>query len=235
MKEDYGFLEKYWVICIAVIIVCINVGCRIKDGISNRDYEIAEGKVTSITSETATIENGGYYAGRLHTHQNGLVYYAEIEYTPHDSNRNKHFRVKCGIGSYDTGDTVTVMYNPDTICDERYLAERDWVTGKWLDQEKDYNSPLIIAVVVLIAGILYLYLIGVKTSHFKNSMLISSVVVLVFGLMLVAFCFKLMNEGSMMADEALTGFFSGIILVLFSSVFIAKMPGRLRKTESMND
>ena len=58
MKEDYGFFEKYWIICIAVIIACINIGCRIKDGIANQNYEIAEGMVTSITSETATIEIG---------------------------------------------------------------------------------------------------------------------------------------------------------------------------------
>ena len=58
MKEDYGFFEKYWIICIAVIITCISIGCRIKDGIANQNYEIVEGMVTSITSETATIETG---------------------------------------------------------------------------------------------------------------------------------------------------------------------------------
>ena len=112
MKEDYGFFEKYWIICIAVIITCINIGCRIKDGIANQNYEIVEGMVTSITSETATIETGGYYAGRYHIHRNGKVYYAEIEYRPHDSYWDKHFRVRCGMRNYDIGDTVTVMYNP---------------------------------------------------------------------------------------------------------------------------
>lgn len=232
MKEDYGFFEKYWIICIAVIIACINIGCRIKDGIANQNYEIAEGMVTLITSETATIETGGYYAGRYHTHQNGEVYYAEIEYRPHNSCWDKHFRVKCGIRNYDIGDTVTVMYNPDNIYDERYLAKKDWITGKWLDLEKDYNSPLIIAVMFLLAGIAYLYLIGVMKAHFKNSWMMFSISVLVFGLILVAFCNKLMNEGGEMADEALTGFFAGIILVLFSSVFIAKKLGGLRKKEA---
>ena len=232
MKEDYGFFEKYWIICIAVIIACINIGCRIKDGIANQNYEIAEGMVTLITSETATIETGGYYAGRYHTHQNGEVYYAEIEYRPHNSCWDKHFRVKCGIRNYDIGDTVTVMYNPDNIYDERYLVKKDWITGKWLDLEKDYNSPLIIAVMFLLAGIAYLYLIGVMKAHFKNSWMVFSISVLVFGLILVAFCNKLMNEGGEMADEALTGFFAGIILVLFSSVFIAKKLGGLRKKEA---
>ena len=232
MKEDYGFFEKYWIICIAVIIACINIGCRIKDGIANQNYEIAEGLVTSITSETATIETGGYYAGRYHTHQTGKAYYAEIEYRPHDSYWDKHFKVKCGIRNYDIGDTVTVMYNPDNIYDERYLAKKDWITGKWLDLEKDYNSPLIIAVMFLFAGIAYLYLIGVMKAHFKNSWMMFLISVLVFGLILVAFCNKLMNEGGEMADEALTGFFAGIILVLFSTVFIAKKPGGLRKKEA---
>ena len=45
------------------------------------------------------------------------------------------------------------MYNADNIYDERYLAKKDWITGKWLDLEKDYNSPLIIAVMFLFAGI----------------------------------------------------------------------------------
>ena len=232
MKEDYGFFEKYWIICIAVIIACINIGCRIKDGIANQNYEIAEGMVTSITSETATIETGGYYAGRYHTHQNGKVYYAEIEYRPHDSYWDKYFRVKCGIRNYNIGDTVTVMYNADNIYDERYLAKKDWITGKWLDLEKDYNSPLIIAVMFLFAGIVYLYLIGVMKAHFKNSWMMFSTSVLVFGLILVVFCNKLMNEGGEIADEALTGFFAGIILVLFSSVFIAKKLGGLRKKEA---
>ena len=232
MKEDYGFFEKYWIICIAVIIACINIGCRINDGIANQNYEIVDGMVTSITSETATIETGGYYAGRYHTHQNGKVYYAEIEYRPHDSYWDKHFRVKCGIRNYAIGDTVTVMYNPDNIYDERYLAKKDWITGKWLDLEKNYNSPLIIAVMFLLVGIAYLYLIGVKKAHFKNSWMLFSISVLVFGLILVAFCNKLMNEGGEIADEALMGFFAGIILVLFSSVFIAKKLRGIRKKEA---
>ena len=231
MKEDYGFFEKYWIICIAVIIVCINIGCRIKDGIANRDYETVDGTVSSITSETATLETGGYYAGRYHTHQNGEVYYAEIEYRPLDSNRYKHFRVKCGIRDYDIGDTLIVMYDPDNLYDERYLAKRDWITGEWLDLEKNYDSPLIIAGMVLTAGIVYLYLIGAAKPIFKNSWMVFAVAMLVFGLILAAFCFKIMDEGSVMADEALTGFIAGIILVLFSSVFVAKIPGRLRKKE----
>ena len=127
MKEDYGFFEKYWIICIAVIIVCINIGCRIKDGIANRAYE--------------------------------------------------------------TVDTLIVMYDPDNLYDERYLAKRDWISGEWLDLEKNYDSPLIIAGIVLTAGIVYLYLIGAAKPIFKNSWMV------------------------------------------FSSVFVAKIPGRLRKKE----
>ena len=233
MKEDYGFFEKYWIICIAVIITCINIGCRIKDGIANQNYEIVEGMVTSITSETATIEIGGYRAGHYHTHRNGKVYYAEIEYRPHDIYWDEHFRVKCGMRNYDIGDTVTVMYNPDNIYDERYLVKKDWITGEWLDLEKDYNSPLIIAGMLLFAGIAYLYLIGAMKAHFKDSGMVLSISVLVFGLILAAFCYKLMDEGGEMADEALTGFFAGIVLDLFSSVFIAKKLGGLRKKEAM--
>ena len=225
MKEDYGFFEKYWIICIAVIITCINIGCRIKDGIANQNYEIVEGMVISITSETATIETGGYYAGRYHTHQNGKVYYAEIEYRPHDSYWDKHFSVKCGMRNYDIGDTVTVMYNPDNKYHEEYLVKKDWITGEWLDLEKDYNSPLIIAGMLLFAGIAYLYLIGVMKTHFKYSWMVLSISVLVFGLILAAFCYKLMDEGGEMADEALTGFFAGIVLALFSL-------GGLRKKEA---
>ena len=225
MKEDYGFFEKYWIICIAVIITCINIGCRIKDGIANQNYEIVEGMVTSITSETATIETGGYYAGRYHTHQNGKVYYAEREYRPHDSYWDKHFEVKCGMRNYDIGDTVTVMYDPDNKYHEGYLVKKDWITGEWLDLEKDYNSPLIIAVMLLFAGIAYLYLIGVMKTHFKYSWMVLSISVLVFGLILAAFCYKLMDEGGGMADEALTGFFAGIVLALFSL-------GGLRKKEA---
>ena len=225
MKEDYGFFEKYWIICIAVIITCINIGCRIKDGIANQNYEIVEGMVTSITSETATIETGGYYAGRYHTHQNGIVYYAEIEYRPHDSYWDEHFRVKCGMRNYDIGDTVTVMYDPDNKYHEGYLVKKDWITGEWLDLEKDYNSPLIIAGMLLFAGIAYLYLIGAMKAHFKNSRMVLSISVLVFGLILAAFCYKLMDEGGEMADEALTGFFAGIVLALFSL-------GGLRKKEA---
>lgn len=227
MKEDYGFFEKYWIICIAVIITCINIGCRIKDGIANQNYEIVEGMVTSITSETATIETGRY-----HIHENRKVYYAEIEYRPHDIYWDKHFSVKCGMRNYDIGDTVTVMYNPDNKYHEGYLVKKDWITGEWLDLEKDYNSPLIIAVMLLFAGIAYLYLIGAMKAHFKDSWMVLSISVLVFGLILAAFCYKLMDEGGEMADEALTGFFAGIILALFSSVFIAKKLGGLRKKEA---
>lgn len=69
-------------------------------------------------------------------------------------------------------------------------------------------------------------------AHFKNSWMVLSISVLVFGLILAAFCNKLMNEGGEMADEALTGFFAGIILALFSLVFIAKKLGGLRKKEA---
>ena len=55
---------------------------------------------------------------------------------------------------------------------------------------------------------------------------------MVFGLILAAFCYKLMDEGGEMADEALTGFFAGIVLALFSAVFIAKKLGELRKKEA---
>lgn len=233
MKEEYGFLEKYWVICIAVVIVCINIVCRIKDGIANREYEISEGKVVSITSETATLEQGGYYAGRYHVHKNGKVYYAEIEYRPRDSYWDKHFRVKCELRHFDMGDPVTVMYDPDNIYDESYLAKKDWITGAWLVAEKDYNTPLMIAAVIVAAGIAYLYLIGVKKLRFKNSWMVISSAVLVSGAVLMVWCFMKLTEGGEMADEAFTGLIIGIALVLLSSVFVAKIPGKLRKkTES---
>ena len=55
--------------------------------------------------------------------------------------------------------------------------------------------------------------------------MVLSISVLVFGLILAAFCYKLMDEGGEMADEALTGFFAGIVLALFSL-------GGLRKKEA---
>ena len=64
--------------------------------------------------------------------------------------------------------------------------------------------------------------------------MVLSISVLVFGLILAAFCYKLMDEGGEMADEALTGFFAGIVLALFLAVFIAKKLGDYERKKRRN-
>ena len=90
-KKDFGFFIKYWIFCIAVIIVCINIFCRVKDAIASREYEKSDGTVASVRTGTATFKEGGY-RGHSYTYRNGDVHYATIEYKTADGAYECKFR-----------------------------------------------------------------------------------------------------------------------------------------------
>ena len=224
MKEKYNFIEKYWIFCIAFIIICINIGCRISDSVSSSDYERTEGTVISIRSEKGTITTGGYYAGRYHFYEEGVSRYATIEYYPGDRYYGERFEVKFDHRFFHKGDTLQVMYKLEgRSIKDNYLAKCDWITGAWLDAEKDYNTPMIISIVIIFAGIGWLYLINVLKPLFKNSWKVISIIGMLFGILLVKACSKICMEGSEMADEAFTCLIIGINLILFSFIFMIKM------------
>lgn len=223
MEEKYSFIEKYWIFCIAFIIICINVGCRISDSVSSRDYKRTEGTVISIRSEKTTISTGGYYAGRYHVHEEGISRYATIEYKTDDRYYETRFSIKFDHRFFHTGDILQIMYKSENGNIVEYLAKRDWITGAWLDARKDYNTPLIISIVIIIAGIGYLYLINVLKPRFKNSWIVISIAGMLSGVIISFLCSKICREGSEMADEAFTGLIVGMNLVLFSFFFMIKM------------
>ena len=52
------------------------------------------------------------------------------------------------------GDVLRVYYEEDDP-DEAYPARKDWLTGKYLPAENDYNIPLIISVPLIAIGIYF--------------------------------------------------------------------------------
>ena len=231
MKEDYGFILKYWIFCIAVVIICINIGCRVNDAIKSKEYERTEGTVVSLRSEKKTISQKGYYAGRYHFYEEGTSRYATIEFETDDSDHGEHFEVEFGNRYFREGDTIPVMYKSEGRSVSEYPAKRDWITGAWLDARKDYNTPLIIASLIILAGVGYLYLIGVLKPRFKNSRKVITAAGMLSGVILIVLCRNIYVAGGEMADEGFTGFIVGIMLALFSLALAIKMCDIRRKAK----
>ena len=232
MKEDYYFIEKYWILCIAFIIICINIGCRIRDSVSSREYEMAEGTVISVKTVKINRTYGRYYHFKMADSE-----YATIEYKPAEHYYKERFEINAGNRFFHKGDQLPVMYRMVEYDIVEYPAKQDWITGAWLDAGKDYNTPLMIAVMFVIAGIGYLYLIGVLKPKFKNSWIVISIAGMLSGVMLAVYNYKILSEGSEISDEPIVGFFIGILLAFFSFVFMNKMRGisRWKEEEKLVD
>lgn len=224
MKEEYSFIEKYWILCIAFIIICINIGCRISDAVSSRDYEMAEGTVISVKTEKTNATYGRYYHFKMADSE-----YVTIEFKPAGRYYAERFELNAGNRFFHKGDQLTIMYRMEEHYIAEYPAKQDWITGAWLDAGKDYNTPLMIAVMLIIAGIGYLYLIGVMKPKFKNSWIVISIAGILSGVILVMYNYKILSEGSEISDEPLIGLFIGILLAFFSFVFMNKMRGISRR------
>ena len=93
------FIEKYWILCIAFIIICINIGCRIRDSVSSREYEMAEGTVISVKT---AITNGTY--GRYYHFKMADSEYATIEYKPAEHYYKERFEINAGNRFFHKGD-----------------------------------------------------------------------------------------------------------------------------------
>lgn len=218
-EEEYGFIDKYWVICIAVLVIAINIGCRIKDSIASRDYDRTSGVVVSVRSETTPIFYGRYY----HFYSEQTSRYTTIEYKVPDSYDVEWFEVEFEWRYLAKGDTIPVMYKPEGYDYVQYPARRDWITGAWLDARKDYNTPLIIGIIMIAPGIGYMYVIGAMKPRFRNSWIVISVAGLLIG-GIATYCYgRLIIEGGEMAEEAFHGEIIGLFLTLFSFLFMIKM------------
>ena len=214
-------ISYYWVFCIAAAIMIINITCRITDSQAVSDYIKTEGVVTGIRSETATLNTGGYYGRQYHFYEKGDVYHAKISFKYIDGSQTESFDVRFENRVFHKDDTVPVMYNTE-YSKKPYLAKRDWITGAWLNAGKDYNTPLIIALMLILFGIYYLFLTGLLKARFKYSGIVLSLSGILIGISLSTFCIKVYQAGGEMADEALTGFFAGILLTFFSAVYFLK-------------
>ena len=189
---------------------------------------MAEGTVISVRTEKTTKHYGRYY----NFSADRITEYATIEYKPAGSYFEERFAINAGNRFFHEGDQLPVMYRMEEHDIVEYLAKQDWITGAWLDAWKDYNTPLLIAAMMIIAGIGYLYLIKVMNPRFKNSWIVISIAGMLSGVFLVMFHLKILTEGREITDEPFVGFFVGILLTFFSFILMSKMREISRRKEN---
>lgn len=223
MNEEFNFFEKYWIFSIAFLIICINIGCRISDSVSSREYEMTEGTVIHARTEKTT-----FYGGRLNQTFDIYSTYVTIEFKPAGRYYAEHFPLSTGNMLFGKGDHLPVMYKMEKTNIIVYPAKRDWITGAWLDARKDYNTPLLIAAMTIIAGIRYLYLIKVLKPRFKNSWIVTSIAGMLSGVILTVIHLKIFIDNSEMTYEPYIGSLIGVFLIYFSFTYMIKMHKKSR-------
>lgn len=126
-------------IIIFLVIVGINIFCRYNDNRKLKKMEYTEGVVTSRQDYEK------WYGRRRHISDSIIV-----EYTPEGSDKKYSFRDSDGPYEFIyKGDVIGVYYdkrNPEKV----FIAKTDWLTGKDVRADKNYEALLIVAVFPLI-------------------------------------------------------------------------------------
>lgn len=133
---------------LSCIILLINLGCRLFDAVQSEKYAPFAGTVTNV------IE--GMRASTSRKHSGDIPYYnVWVGYSPFvDLDFEIEIDFESTFNKWEVGDKVTVMHRIDSG-DVAYVAKKDWLTGKYLPIEKNYDIPLIIAAVLTVLGFIF--------------------------------------------------------------------------------
>ncbi len=144
------------IIIIALIIIGISMFFRISDGLKSKDYAHVDGNVSFIDTYKTRV-------GRK-VSSNRVI---SVRYTPEGSDLEYVVDGPDGsIKSAKIGDTFRVYYkenNPNNA----YIAEKDWLTRRYIHKGKNYSIPLVIGAVVFFIGYAFLS-DGIKANKMKK-------------------------------------------------------------------
>ena len=136
---------------IAAVIIVVNLFVRFYDIHKSADYKHVDGVVSSIDKQSH------YYARKRRYKTTVSVIYSpegtDMNYFVSNSGFMMQFAKK--------GDVYRVYYKESNPRDA-YIAEKDWLTGRYVHAGRDYNDALIITAVLLLIAIFF-FEDGVKT------------------------------------------------------------------------
>ena len=133
---------------VAIVILSINLLCRFADADRSKEYIRVTGTVSKIQESSEWVRAGKRMV-------RSSEYTVWINFQP-----DEDWLLEQGIVEnhmydiFSEGDTVDVLY-PKGAVYKAYTAKKDWLTGAYLPMSKDYNMPLIIAVILFVTGFLF--------------------------------------------------------------------------------
>ena len=133
---------------VAIVILSIHLLCRFADAEKSKEHIRVTGKVSKIQESSEWVRTGKRMV-------QSSEYTVWINFQPDEDLLLEQGFVEnhvCDI--FSKGDTVDVLY-PKGAVYKAYTAKKDWLTGAYLPMSKDYNMPLVIAVISFVAGFLF--------------------------------------------------------------------------------
>ena len=133
---------------VAIVILSINLLCRFADAEKSKEHIRVTGTVSKIQESSEWVRTGK----RMVQSSEYMVW---INFHPAEERLLEQGIVENHVYDFfSKGDTVDVLY-PQGAVYKAYTAKKDWLTGAYLPMSKDYNMPLIIAVILFVAGFLF--------------------------------------------------------------------------------
>ena len=131
-------------ICIFLAVIGINILCRYNDNRKLKKLEYTQGTVTSRQN----CEN--WTGSKKH-----ITHSITVEYTPEGSDSKLYFRDSDGPYEFiHTGDSLGVYYQKSHP-EEAIITKVDWITGKDVRVDIDYEAALIVSVFPLGIGLFF--------------------------------------------------------------------------------
>ena len=138
-KNDW--IVGLFFIAVFLIIVGINILCRYNDSRKLGKLEFTRGIVTSRQSYDEKI-------GRKSRTSESIM----VEYTPEESNTKHCFRDSDGPYEFIRKGDVLGVYYEKSNPDKAFIAKTDWLTGKQVRADINYEAALIVSVFPLGIG-----------------------------------------------------------------------------------
>ncbi len=150
MMDNMGFKNQHlWGVAfflIALIIIGINMICRVVDSHKYDDYEHTHGTVVEfITSETRTSFR--------HRRRYSTSYSIAVEYNPRGYDETLIIRDSNDWYMFYRRGTVLRVYYDEDDPEEALLAKKDWLTGLYLPCEINYYIAPYVSLLPTIIGI----------------------------------------------------------------------------------
>lgn len=151
MSESQSIQQKLYRIAVVflavvgIIMFLTSTISRIHAACESKDYILTTGTVSDIWSknEKSTKRRQGDY----------LVYGFSVKYQPTGSLREKVLNTDYVFRSPRTvGEEVSVMYHRKNTS-EAYIAEKDWLTGKYIPLTKTYDMWLGASIAIMGAAL----------------------------------------------------------------------------------